>query len=109
LKKASIGCPETSVRNYLFPLRKIFKECRYLHCGGNLKSRIIFSLLNQDPSDRNSLQHGGTAPRILNVDNGYSCVVSFTLLSIYRLIYPFHVKNMSLITGRALNDQLSGY
>ena len=87
------------IRNCHFTLRKLPEECRSrLHREGNLKS------LNQAPDDRNSLQHGGTAPRILKVDNIYSCVVSFTLLSIYRLIYPAHVRNKSLITGRGIMD-----
>ena len=91
------------VRNCHFTLRKLPEECRSrLQREGNLNTRKIFWLLNQAPDDRNSLRHGGTAPCILNVDNRYSCVVSFTLLSIYRLIYPAHVRNKSLITGREI-------
>jgi len=93
------------IRNCHFTLRKLPEECRSrLHREGNLKSRKMFSLLNQAPDDRNSLQHGGAAPRILKVDSIYSCVVSFTLLSVYRLIYPAHMRNKSLMTGRGIMD-----
>jgi len=43
-----IGCPETSVRNYHFTLRKVPKEGRsHLHDGGSPKSRvlILFSIM----------------------------------------------------------------
>jgi len=93
------------VINCHFTLRKLPEQRRSrLQREGNLNSRKIFSLLNQAPDDRNSLQHGGTDPCILNVDNRYSCVVRFTLLSIYRLMYPAHVRNMSLITGKEIID-----
>jgi hypothetical protein len=58
------------VRNCHFTLPKLPEESRSrLQREGNLNSRKTFLLLNQAPDDRNSLQHGGTAPRILNVDN----------------------------------------
>ena len=38
-KMGPIGCPETTVRNYYFALRKITEERRsHLHRGGSLKS-----------------------------------------------------------------------
>jgi hypothetical protein len=35
-----IGCPETSVQNYLSTMRNIPEECRYVRRGGSLKSRV---------------------------------------------------------------------
>jgi hypothetical protein len=44
LKIGPVGCPETSVQNYHSALSNIVESRRYLHCGGSLKSSLLYFL-----------------------------------------------------------------